>query len=168
MECSKSYCDHSPSIGVRPPILLSVHTFLVNTLASTNINQSVPNLVKMYMTIRSRMSLIMELIGPEMSKLSALELENLPYLTLFTLYHLQILTNHRVFFSSPEHKVLMVSFCDHPMSGVRRPSCVVHNFFKHLLLLIHRANLDETWQGYSLGEDLPKLFKRLNSNHNSG
>ena len=24
-------------------------------------------------------------------------------------------------FSSPEHKVLMVSFCDHPMSGVHRP-----------------------------------------------
>ena len=67
-------------------------------------------------------------------------------------------------FSSPEHKVLMVSFCDRPMSGVRRPSCVVHNFFKHLLLLNHWANLDETWQGCSLGEALPKLFKRLNSN----
>ena len=34
----------------------------VYTLASTNINQSEPNLVKVYMTIRSRMSLIMELI----------------------------------------------------------------------------------------------------------
>ena len=31
------------------------------------------------------MNLIMELIGPELSELSALELENLPYLTLFTL-----------------------------------------------------------------------------------
>ena len=30
------------------------------------------------MTIRSRMSSIMERIGPELSKLSALELENLP------------------------------------------------------------------------------------------
>ena len=59
--------------------------FLVYTLASTNINQSAPNLVQMYMTIRSRMSSIMELIGPELSELSALELENLPYLTLFTL-----------------------------------------------------------------------------------
>ena len=57
----------------------------VYTLSSTNINQSGPNLVKVYMSIRSRMSLIMELIGPEMSELSALELENLPYLTLFTL-----------------------------------------------------------------------------------
>ena len=55
----------------------------VYTLASTNMDQSAPNLVKMYMTIRSRMS----------SKLSALEFENLPYLTLFTLWHLQILTS---------------------------------------------------------------------------
>ena len=74
---------------------------------------------------------------------------------------------HFLLFSSPEHKVLMVSFCDRPMSGVCRPSCVIHNFFKHLLLN-HWANLDETWQGCSLGEALPKLFKRLNSNHNSG
>ena len=56
----------------------------VYTLASTNIDQSAPNLVKMYMIIRSRMSLIMDPIGPELSELSALELENLPYLTLFT------------------------------------------------------------------------------------
>ena len=55
----------------------------VYTLSSTNINQSAPNLVQTYMTIRSRMSLIMEVIGPELSELSALELENLPYLTLF-------------------------------------------------------------------------------------
>ena len=54
-----------------------------DTLASTNINQSTPNLVKMYVIIRSQMSLIMELIGFELSELSALELENLPYLTLF-------------------------------------------------------------------------------------
>ena len=52
----------------------SVHNFLVNTVASTNINQSVQNLVKMYVTIRSRMSSIMDLIVPELSKLSALEL----------------------------------------------------------------------------------------------
>ena len=57
----------------------------VYTLSSTDINQSAPNLVKVYMTIRSWMSSIMELIGPELSELSALELENLPYLTLFTL-----------------------------------------------------------------------------------
>ena len=35
----------------------------VYTLSSTNINQSAPKLVKRYMTIRSRMSSIMELIG---------------------------------------------------------------------------------------------------------
>ena len=50
----------------------------VYTLASTNINQSAPNLVQMCMTIRARMSLIMELIRPELMKLSALEYENLP------------------------------------------------------------------------------------------
>ena len=57
----------------------------VYTRASTNINQSASNLVQMCMTIRARMSSIMELIGPELIKLSALESENLPYLTLFTL-----------------------------------------------------------------------------------
>ena len=40
----------------------------VYTLASTNINQSAPNLVKMYVTIRSWMSLIMDLIKPELSE----------------------------------------------------------------------------------------------------
>ena len=34
----------------------------VYTLASTNINQSAPNLVKIYVTIRSRMISIMDLI----------------------------------------------------------------------------------------------------------
>ena len=57
----------------------------VYTLASTNIDQSAPNLVKMYRTIRSWMSLIMDLIRPELSELSALEFENFPYFTLFTL-----------------------------------------------------------------------------------
>ena len=57
----------------------------VYTLSSTNIGQSAPNLVRMYVIIISRMSSIMNLIRPELSELSALELENLPYLTLFTL-----------------------------------------------------------------------------------
>ena len=57
----------------------------VYTLSSTNIDQSAPNLVKIYVIIRSRMSSIMDLIGSELSELSALELENLLYLTLFTL-----------------------------------------------------------------------------------
>ena len=44
------------------------------TLASTNINQSAPNLVKMYVTISSQMSLIMNVIRPELSELFALEI----------------------------------------------------------------------------------------------
>ena len=61
-----------------------VESDFVYTLSSTNIDQSAPNLIKMYVIIRSRMSSIMDLMGPELSELSALELENL---------HLQILTN---------------------------------------------------------------------------
>ena len=57
----------------------------VYTLVSTNINQSTPNLVKMYVTLRSQMSSIMDLIEPELSELYALEFENFLYLTLFTL-----------------------------------------------------------------------------------
>ena len=45
----------------------------VYNLASTNINQLAPNLVKMYVTISSRMSSIIDLIGPELSQLFALE-----------------------------------------------------------------------------------------------
>ena len=41
----------------------------VYTLASTNINQSAPNLIKMYVTIRSWLKSIMDLIGPELSEL---------------------------------------------------------------------------------------------------
>ena len=48
-------------------------TSFVHTLSSTNINQSAPNLVKMYLTIRSQMSLIMDLIGPDLLELFALE-----------------------------------------------------------------------------------------------
>ena len=62
-----------------------VETDFVYPLASTNIDQSAPNLVKMYMTVRSLISSIMDLNGPELFELSALELKNLPYLALFTL-----------------------------------------------------------------------------------
>ena len=61
-----------------------VESDFVYTPASTNIDQSTPNLVKMYMTIRSWMSSIMDIIGPKLLELSALEFENLPYLTLYT------------------------------------------------------------------------------------
>ena len=39
----------------------------VYTLASTNIYQSAPNLVKIFVTIISKMSLIMDLTRPELS-----------------------------------------------------------------------------------------------------
>ena len=43
------------------------------------------------------------------------------------LYHPETKTfGNWCFFSSPEHKVLKVSYCDHPVSGVRRQSSVVH------------------------------------------
>ena len=45
----------------------------VYTPSSTNIDQSAPNLVKMYGSIRSLMSLIMDLIGAELTELFALE-----------------------------------------------------------------------------------------------
>ena len=57
----------------------------VYTLASTNIDQSTPNLAKMYVTIRLQINSIIDQIGPELFELSALEFENFPYLTLFTL-----------------------------------------------------------------------------------
>ena len=57
----------------------------VYPLSSTNTDSSAPNLVKMYVIIRSRIGVYEDLIGLELSELSALELENLPYLTLFKL-----------------------------------------------------------------------------------
>ena len=45
---------------------IAEHDF-VYTLSSANINQSAPNLVKMYVIIRFWMSSIMDLIRPEMS-----------------------------------------------------------------------------------------------------
>ena len=46
----------------------NVESDFVYTLASTNINQSAPNLVKMYVTIRSWKSSIMDLIKLELSE----------------------------------------------------------------------------------------------------
>ena len=48
-------------------------TDFVYTLASTNINQSAPNLVKMFVTTSSQMSLIINVIGSELFDLFALE-----------------------------------------------------------------------------------------------
>ena len=57
----------------------------IRSRMSLIIGQSAPNYVKMYVIIRSHKSLIMDIIRLELSELAALELENLPYLTLFTL-----------------------------------------------------------------------------------
>ena len=48
------------------------------------------------------------------------------------------------------------------------PSCVVNNFFKHLLLPNRSTNLDQTWQECSLGGPLQKLFTEFDSIKNSG
>ena len=55
----------------------NAETVFVYTVASTNINHSAPNLVKMYVTIRSQMSSIMDVIGPELFELFALEFEKI-------------------------------------------------------------------------------------------
>ena len=54
-------------------IVESDFVYTLASIASTNINQSAPNLVKMYVTIRSQIRIIMDLIGPELSELFALE-----------------------------------------------------------------------------------------------
>ena len=58
----------------------------VYSLASTNITQSAPNLVTMYMSIRSPMSLIMGQVIPDQSMLSALETEKSNFSSLFGIY----------------------------------------------------------------------------------
>ena len=63
----------------------------VYSLASTNINQSAPNLVMVYMTIRSQMSLNMGHIIPDQSVLSALEIEKLNFSGLFGIVNLYCL-----------------------------------------------------------------------------
>ena len=58
----------------------------VYTLASTNINQSASNLVTLYMSIRSQMSLIMGQVIPDQSVLPALEVKKLNFGSLFVIY----------------------------------------------------------------------------------
>ena len=58
----------------------------VYSLASTNINQSAPNLVTMYMSIRFQMSLIVGQVMPDQSVLSALEKEKMNISRLFGIY----------------------------------------------------------------------------------
>ena len=58
----------------------------VYTPASTNIKQLAPNLVTMYMSIRSQMSLIMGQFIPDQSVFSRLETEKLKFSSLFGIY----------------------------------------------------------------------------------
>ena len=58
----------------------------VYSLASTNINQSAPNLVTVYVSIRFQMSLIMGQVIPDQSVLSALEIEKSNFSSLFGIY----------------------------------------------------------------------------------
>ena len=71
-------------------------------------------------------------------------------------------------FSSPEHKVLKVSYCDHPVSGVSRPSCVVNNSFKAHLLLNYWTNFKIISQKCSPEAPLPKLLKWFRSAEQNG
>ena len=114
MKCSEWAIGitHCPSASIICPSSfrlsgISSH-FLVCTLASTNINHSAPNLVKIYITIRSRMSSILGLVVPELTELFALELKKLLYFTLFTLSHLQISTN--------QHQTMSKYIYDHKIS----------------------------------------------------
>ena len=64
--------------------LLKIAAFhFVYSLPSANINQSAPNLVTMYMSIRSQMSLIMGQVIPDQLVLSALEIEKVNFSSLF-------------------------------------------------------------------------------------
>ena len=60
---------------------------IVHSLASTNVNQSAPNLVIMNMSKKkSQMSLIMGQVIPDQSVLSAFEIEKLNFSSLFGSY----------------------------------------------------------------------------------
>ena len=62
-----------------------VESDFVYSLAFTNINKAALNLVKMCVTIRSQISLIMDLIGPELSELLPWNLQRLLNLTVYAL-----------------------------------------------------------------------------------
>ena len=60
--------------------------YFVYSLTPTNINQSTPNLVTMYMSIRSQMSLIMGQVILDLSVLSDLEIQKFNFNSLFGVY----------------------------------------------------------------------------------
>ena len=74
--------------------------FTVYTIASANINQSAPNLVTVYMTIRPQMIFIMIIIGQKHPELFALELGKIAeYDFVYTLASTNVLTNQFTLFT---------------------------------------------------------------------
>ena len=69
------------------------------------------------------------------------------------------------FFSSPEHEVLMVSYCDQSLSVVRALSTFC---FKQLLLPNGYTDFKIILQDGSLGDPLPKLLKPFSSVEQDG
>ena len=68
--------NRTRTTGVICPFILKIAIFhFVYTVASTNINQLVPKLVKIRMNLRSCMILIKGVVGLEQVELFALELE---------------------------------------------------------------------------------------------
>ena len=70
-----------------------------------------------------------------------------------------------IFISSPEHKVLMVSYCDQSLSVVRALSTFC---FKRLLLQNGLTDFEVILQEGSLGYPLPKLLKPFHSVEQDG
>ena len=68
-------------------------------------------------------------------------------------------------FSSPEHEVLMVSYCDQSLSVVRALSTFG---FKRLLLQKGLTDFETILQEGSLGDPLPKLLKPFRSTEQDG
>ena len=69
------------------------------------------------------------------------------------------------FFSSPEHEVLMVRYCDQSLSVVRALSTFC---FKRLLLQNSQTDFEIILQEGSLGDPLPKLLKPFRSVEQNG
>ena len=88
-------------------------------------------------------------------------------LTSVTLLYVKIayLNNFKQLFSSPEHEVLMVSYCDQSLSVVQALSTFC---FKKLLLQNGSKDFEIILQEGSLGDPLPKLLKPFRSVEQDG
>ena len=68
----------------------------------------------------------------------------------------------KAFFSSPEHNMLRMSYCDRSLSGsVCLSVCPsVNNYLKNLLLWNRPTDFNETSQKWSLGDALSEILQR--------